>query len=285
MTTAGARSSAVQHAGHGRAPATRVDEVAARLVEMVEDRRARGVGRLPTETQLSRELGASRNTVRAALSRLAASGEIERRRRVGTLISPMDPEASATMPWASLAYPVDLVQSVADFFVEADVPYAVRSVTLRHEAPDAAATEHLRLGEGELVYRVTRTYESRGTPAVLVEHSLPHTLNGHPVRISSLADGVTSFLHETQGIRLSRSEHRVTAINADPELAGALEVPVGAALLSVACKLFTKGDTPVAIGRLVFRPDQVCVRATATVVLSPPDPHESGVPAALGESP
>lgn len=258
--------------GQRRGRGTRVDDVTLLVRELIKDHRRRGLDRLPPESRLSAELGVSRNTLRAALARLEADGDIQRRRKVGTLITrPAEPAGDERVDHR-LAYPVDLVQSVADFFIEAGVPYAVRSVTLRHEAPDVAAAEHLGVAEGDFVYRVSRTYEMDGCPAVVVEHSLPRTLKGLPVRISALADGVTTFLHEEHGIRLSRSDHWVTALAADAELSRELEVPSGTPLLAVVCKLFTEGSTPVAIGRLVFRPDLVGVRASATVVISPPEP-------------
>lgn len=250
------------------APRSLVEDVVSLLLGLVAEQLANGQDRLPPESQLAEELGVSRNTLRAALDRLEADGMVERRRRVGTIITHKSRADEAV--WPKAAYPIDVVQAVSEFFVEAGLPYTVRSVTLRREEADAETAEFLGIEQDEEVYQATRVYESKGLPVVLVEHRLPKVLNGVPVRISALADGVTTFLHETQGIRLSSSDHRVTAVAADPELAQQLEVPLGTPLLRVDCRLRTAGTTPVAVGRLVFRSDQVALRSNATVVISPP---------------
>lgn len=62
-------------------------QIAESLKNEISDRAARGVSRLPTEMELMRQYGVSRQTVRRALSVLLAEGLIEKRQGSGTYIA------------------------------------------------------------------------------------------------------------------------------------------------------------------------------------------------------
>lgn len=237
----------------------RVDTVTTRLRVLIDEQRARGFHRLPPEKELSEQLGTSRGTLREALATLEAAGEIERRRRVGTLITT---PRKITLDHA-VAYPIDYICSVSDILGGAGATYAVREVSVRREAVDDADAPLLGLRQGAPVFRVCRSYEVDGAAAALVEHTLPTELNGHDVRINSLTDGVTTFFRDVEHIPLVRSDHAVTAIAATGELAAELDVMPGAPLLVVHCRLYTDGERIIALGRLVFRPDSLYLTASA----------------------
>ncbi|WP_116949968.1 GntR family transcriptional regulator [Jiangella endophytica] len=237
----------------------RVDTVTSRLRALIAEERARGGDRLPPEKELSEQLGTSRGTLREALATLEAAGEIERRRRVGTLITAPQ---RFTLDRA-IAYPIDHIRSVSSVLGGASSAHTVRRVSVHREAADDESGPLLGLAAGAPVFRVSRSYEVDGGATALVEHTLPATLNGHEVRINSLTDGVTTFFRDVEHIPLARSDHAVTAIAATGELAAELEVAPGAPLLVVYCRLFGDDERIIALGRLVFRPDALYVTASA----------------------
>lgn len=236
-----------------------VETVTTKLRTLIDEQRARGDNRLPPEKELSERLGTSRGTLREALATLEAAGEIERRRRVGTLITA--PQRFALDQ--AIAYPIDYICSVSGVFKASGLPYAVRKVSVFREIASDDNTSLIGVEAGDAVFRVSRAYEVNGEAAALVEHTLPAQFNGHDVQINALTDGVTTFFRDVERIPLVRSDHAVTAAAATAELATELEVTPGAPLLVVHCRLFTDDDQTIAIGRLVFRPDGLYLTSSA----------------------
>ncbi|MCX4390108.1 UTRA domain-containing protein [Micromonospora peucetia] len=81
---------------------------------------------------------------------------------------------------------------------------------------------------------------------------------------------LVTALRDEENIRLTRSDHTITAEAATETLAKELDVAVGAPLLVIDCQLYAAGPYAVATGRLVFRPDVLCLTASADPALSAP---------------
>ncbi|PSL04821.1 GntR family transcriptional regulator [Haloactinopolyspora alba] len=236
-----------------------VNEVTAKLRALMAEHRTRGSDRLPPEKELSEMLGTSRGTLREALAALEAAGEIERRRRVGTLIT--GPRELSLGD--AIAYPIDYICSVSGILGASGAAHAVRRVSVHREAVDDANATAFGLRTGDPVFRVSRTYEIDGEPAALIEHTLPTRLNGDEVRINALTDGVTTFFREVEHVPLIRSDHAATAVSAAGAVATELDMAPGAPLLVVHCHLFTEGERVIAVGRLSFRPDRLYLTSSA----------------------
>ncbi|TQM11402.1 GntR family transcriptional regulator [Pseudonocardia kunmingensis] len=236
-----------------------MDQAEDALRSLIKEYQAAGASRLPPESRLCELVGASRSTLRDALSRLEVGGEITRRRRVGTMIT----APSRAAHNGSLAYPVDLILSLSDFLSQAGVSYAVRAVSIAREHADDGDVAMLGVEACDPVYRAIRLYEVEGRAAARLEHRLPASFDSKPVRINALTDGITTFLEQTENVRLTRSDHTINAEAADDTLAGDLEVPVGTPLLVIDCQLYAAGSHAVATGRLVFRPDVLRLAASA----------------------
>lgn len=236
-----------------------VNAVTAKLRALMAEHRARGSDRLPPEKELSELLGTSRGTLREALATLEAAGEIERRRRVGTIITA--PRELALED--AIAYPIDYIYSVSGVLNAAGATHEVRRVSVHREPVEDKHAAGFGVRPGDLVFRVSRTYEIDGEPAALIEHTLPTQLDGHDVQINALTDGVTTFFRDVEHVPLVRSDHAVTAVPAAGDVAAELEMPPGAPLLVVHCQLFTEHDRVIAVGRLSFRPDRIYVTSSA----------------------
>ncbi|WP_156253655.1 GntR family transcriptional regulator [Pseudactinotalea terrae] len=240
-----------------------VDHAHQQLVGLIERHRQEGVDRLPTEAELSTELGVSRNSLREALALLESQGVVSRRRRVGTLIVPTPDRADRSL----LEYPIDSIVSIPDFFSGAGRPVEISSVTVVQELADATIAAQLDVAEGDDVYRVRRVYVWPDGPVAVGEHAIPKVLRGHGIHIEALTDGISTFLADVENIQVDVVEHTASAVAADDALARDLHVPRGTAMLVVDATLMAvEADTrrAVAIGRLAFDPRKVAVRATAT---------------------
>jgi GntR family transcriptional repressor for pyruvate dehydrogenase complex len=82
------------------------DQIAARLIDLITERRLKAGDRLPPERELAASMGVSRSSLREALRALAMLGVAEMRQGDGTYVSSLEPE--------KLLRPVGLVLSLSD---------------------------------------------------------------------------------------------------------------------------------------------------------------------------
>ncbi len=176
--------------------------------------------RIPVEHELMRAYGCSRMTVSKALSALASSGLIERRKRAGSFVA--RPRVHSMI----LDIP-DLASEVADRGQHYEYHLIKRQV--RPSAADKANERELAKG-GALL-------ELRG---VHLADDVPLAVEERLISLSSVPDIRTAdFSRQSPGAWLLRhvpwteAETRISSVNADAETARRLRVPVGTACLSV----------------------------------------------------
>lgn len=235
-----------------------------KLDALIASYREAGSLRLPRETELSAQLGISRNTLREALARLEASGVVERRRRLGTFIvdaTPSDAPTSREMP----RYPIDEIVSIAAFLEGAGFTFAIRSVAVQQEPVSSSVAARFGLEPGSSIYRVRRVYDADGAAVAIGEHLIPTVLRGHDVHIEELTYGVSTFLSEIERVPVEVVEHTVVPITLDAQTAQEFRATVGAPAVLVEAELqAAEGDgfATVALGRLIFNPARITVGAT-----------------------
>src|SRR4051794_1405788 len=82
------------------------DQIAARLIALITERRLQAGDRLPPERELATTMGVSRSSLREALRALAMLGLTEMRHGAGTYVTSLQPDA--------LMRPVGLVLALSD---------------------------------------------------------------------------------------------------------------------------------------------------------------------------
>ncbi len=205
--------------------------------------------RLPTESELIRQYGVSRITVRQALAALAEEGLIERQQGRGTFVAE---RRTRRKPFEG---PTHLTGSLDELLAQAhDTPIKVletnRLAADRHEA------ELLGLRPGEPVYRIKRLRLHEGKPLSLIVNYLPAEI-GVRFTPEELSSGSLLLRLETKfGLRLQSARQQITAELADPYVAGLLDVRVGAPLLSLERTVYTDDGRPVAYVHMLYRSDR-----------------------------
>ncbi len=201
--------------------------------------------RLPSEPALAVEYGISRVTVRRALDELAREGLIERKPGSGTFVS----SKAASVPV------VADFSNVLTHLVEMGRRTAVRLLSFGYLAPTATLVEELKLEPGERVQRSVRVRLIDGAPfSYLVTH-VPERI-GISYSEADLASTPLLELLERSGLVAERARQTIGAALAGPEVAGALDLEIGAALLSMTRIVYEPSGRGIEHLQALYRPDR-----------------------------
>lgn len=205
---------------------------------------------LPGELRLAEIHGVSRVTVRRALDALAADGLIQRRAGSGTIVS------GNTMPQTGIA---------ADFatlmpqLVRMGQTTTARLLSFSYIAPPAHVAETLRTqARVQLAVRVR----------LMGEEPFSHLTTHVPEEIAqnfSEADLATTPLFrllERSGVQVDRADQSISATLATPEVAEALGLAPGAALISLTRVVYDVSGRGVEHLSALYRPDRFRLEMT-----------------------
>jgi GntR family transcriptional regulator len=196
------------------------------LSDTLRDRIASGTrGALASEAELGREYGVSRVTVRRALELLRDEGLVSARRGVGWFVA-VDPVRQS----------LGRVTTVEAALEAAGADSGRRVLEFSFERASADVAKTLDLAADAEVLRVARLNLADGEPFAIVTVWVSATLGAHLSR----ADVERSTFYDLlplQGVEPGRVVQTITAIEAEPEHAAQLGVPVGSPLL--ACRRVT----------------------------------------------
>lgn len=201
---------------------------------------------LPAELRLAQMHGVSRVTVRRALDALEAEGLVERHAGSGTHVrAPQAPQPEVTADFTTLMPQIKRMGQET----------TARLMAFAHVPAPAHVAAALDLGPGERVQRAVRVRLAQGAP---FSHLTTHV----PERVAagfSEADLATTPLFrllEQSGVEVDHATQSVSATLAAPEVAEALDVSVGAALIALTRVVFDAEGRGVEHLSALYRPDR-----------------------------
>jgi GntR family transcriptional regulator len=204
--------------------------------------------RLPTESELIRQYGVSRITVRQALTALAEEGLIERRQGRGTFV------AERKTKRRTFEGHIHLTGSL-DEIIAMGLETPVKVIEMNRVEADQHEAELLGLQPGEPVYRIKRLRMREGKPYSLVLNYVPAEIGARLTREDLSAGALLRLLETKFGLRLRDAKQQITAALADPYVASMLDVRVGSALLSIERTVYTDDGRPVEYVHVLYRTD------------------------------
>ena len=186
--------------------------------------------RIPFEHEFMAEYGCARMTVNKALSALAETGLIERRRRAGSFVSRPRVQ-SAVLEIHDIQ--AEIQQRGQDYRFEL-------TQRLSHPAGPAEAAL-LGVAPGTAVLTLTCRHFANGRPFAIEDRHINLTQVPEAETIDFAVEPPgTWLLHH---VPWNEAEHRISAINADTALAGALDIDTGTACLVVTRQTWRSGET------------------------------------------
>ena len=210
-------------------------------------------GALPTEPELCEAFGVSRITVKRAMRNLASEGLVLRQRGRGTFAAPALPTARASDPLD------DLLQNVMAIGAATEM----RRIEAGMMLPSADVAAKLGSQPGEHVLRTVQVRMSRGEPIAYVTAHVPASV---AAKLSDATTATAPMLAQLQkaGVVPARADQAITATLADPIIAPALGIEIGAPLIKLSRLIFDKTERPVEWLVALYRADRYEYRTTLT---------------------
>jgi GntR family transcriptional regulator len=219
------------------------------LRELIASGKFRADAALPGEQALAAEHNVSRVTVRRALAGLEREGLIDRRRGAGTFVI----ESRAAKPMV-----VDLADVLSNL-IAMGRSTDVRLLSFGYQDPSASVAEMLRLAEGERVQRSVRVRIIDGEPFSYLTTHVPERI-GVTYSEPELASRPLLALLERSGVSVDHATQEISAVLAAPEVAAALNVDVGSALIALTRAVYDAQGRGVEHLHALYRPDRYALR-------------------------
>lgn len=210
---------------------------------------------LPAEKKLADRFQVSRVTVRRALDALAADGLIEKRVGAGSVVRRGQGEVALTADFASL-----LPQ-----LVEMGRATTARLLSFGYGAAPEAVADALGLDAGARVQTAVRVRAVSGAPFSHLTTHVPEVIAAGYDE-ADLATTPLFRLLERSGVTIGEAHQSVSATLAAPDVAEALGISVGSALLSLRRVVRDAEGRGVEYLSALYRPDLFRLDMTLTRV-------------------
>jgi GntR family transcriptional regulator len=212
--------------------------------------------RVPSECELAAQFGVSRVTLQRALSQLVDDGIVIRVQGKGTFYTGEGKKGGVQAISGAL-------ESL--MFYENGASARVIGKSCSRETPPDIRRQ-LELEPSDEVVSFKRVAFVDAEPFAYIINYLPRDVG---MRIYDEDEAMTHspiayLLRERCGISLTRAEQTIDAVLAEPEVASALDFPIGSPLLRIERTLFARKERPIQFTRSWYRSD----RHKYTVTLS-----------------
>jgi GntR family transcriptional regulator len=204
--------------------------------------------RLPSEFDLAKEFGVSRVTLQRALAQLVEDGVVIRLQGKGTFYSGEGKDRRTQAISGAL-------ESLMVYENGASARVIGKSWS---RDPPSDVRQHLGLAENDEIVIIKRVAIVDAEPLAYIINYLPREIG---VKIydedkALMHSPIAFLLREKYRVPLTRADQTIDAVLADPEVASALDFPIGSPLLRIERTFFTKKDKPIQFTRSWYRSDR-----------------------------
>ena len=232
-----------------RVPVPLYYQIELQLREAIESGRYRAGDRLPTESELRRQYGVSRITVRTALHRLEEDGLVSTKRGRGTFVTDQAGIGSQIERNSSrlMAFEEDLRRTGADPRVDV--------LAVERLVPSQRIAALLEVAAGTEVQRVRRLGWVGAIPLWLESRYFAAPIGDLLAETDLEATSVTARLEALAGRPVTHSRLRISAGAATTDQAHQLQVKPGDPVLINEFTVYA-GERPIEAARAIFRADR-----------------------------
>lgn len=223
-------------------------QVATELERAIQDGTLHRGARLENELALSQRLGLSRPTVRRAIQELVDKGLLVRRRGVGTQV--VQGKVTRT---------VELTSLYEDLERAGQTP-RTRLLDWRLGSGTADAADALKVPADAPVLRFRRLRTADGLPLAVLDNTLPP--DHADLDVAALETHGLYQLLRQRGVTIRVAQQRIGAREATDEESRLLDLPAGAAVLTMSRTVFDSMGKAVEFGSHCYRPDRYSFEVT-----------------------
>lgn len=215
---------------------------------------------MPAETELAKEFGVSRITIRRALDEIRAEGLITRAPGRGTFVTPM----TAGRPTVEERLSSDLLENLVALGLKAKA----QVLSFEYVRAPLGVSKMLEIEPGSDVQKAVRVRSLDGRPFAYLTTHVPEDI-GRTYTKSELGSHLLLTLLERAGATAFSAEQSVSATAAEPQVAQALGTAIGEPLLAISRLVRDQGNRPVQYLQALYRPDIYSYRMSMTRVKVP----------------
>ena len=211
-------------------------QISAWLKELIQSGRYKPGEKLPSEVQLSQVCGVNRNTLRQAISELAAIGMLRKEKGTGTFV--------ATRAPVELRHKLERILSFTDLMRNSGVKEKTKILSKRVETANEDIARELFLGPNNKVIVVRRVRAGDGIPLIYEESYLPRDMFDG-IQEMNLAGSMYKIMTDQFQVSLTRSTQTISAVNLDERIATILELPRNSAGIFIESLTFDENSIPI----------------------------------------
>ena len=216
-------------------------QVANRLERAIMEDILPAGARLENEVALGSRLGISRPTIRRAIQELVDKGLLVRRRGVGTQVV-----------HGKVTRNVELTSLFDDLERTGQRP-ETDLLSAAVETADDKAANALSVPKGSPVLHIKRLRRTDGVPLAILDNVLPEKFTG--LALDSLDSHGLYQLLAARGVTMRVAKQSIGAREATAAESGMLDIPKGAAVLTMSRTAFDSAGCAVEFGQHIYRPD------------------------------
>jgi GntR family transcriptional regulator len=218
------------------------------LKGMISSGRYREGDQLPSEMELARICQVNRNTLRQALSELAAQGLLLKEKGRGTFISGQEPE--------TLKHQLKRISSFKDDLNGLGLSEDTKILEKGIKTAPANVVNSLLLGKDrKKVVEVVRLRTVAGTPLILEKSYLPEP-GFKGILKMDLSGSMYKLLAENFHVVLARCQRTIRAVNFDQNISKIFGVPKNTAGFFVEAITFNEQNVPIEVLYSHYRGDK-----------------------------
>jgi len=202
--------------------------------------------KLPSERELSQELGVSRMTVRRAITELVNEGLLERRHGSGTYVAK-----------PKLLYDARELIDHAESIRKRGLAYSSQLLEFSQTPASKRLANLMNVGIGHPLYRIIKLHLANRQPVVVERAFIPSWCCPELEEFDMERVSVYDVFLERYGVNIGRIAQTVEAVVAQETVAEQLRVAVGTPLLMITRQMFAEDGRPVEYSRDFVRGDFV----------------------------
>ncbi len=211
-------------------------QISAWLKELIQNGRYQPGEKLPSEVALSQVCGVNRNTLRQAISELAAMGLLRKEKGTGTFVAARAP--------VELRHKLERILSFTDLMRASGVAEKTKILNKNKETANEDITKALFLGPSKKVIVIRRVRAGDGIPLIYEESYLPSDIFDG-IQDMNLSGSMYKIMTEHFKVSLARSKQTISAVNLNQSIASILELKKNTAGIFIESLTFDENSIPI----------------------------------------